>query len=77
MVCVGNVHMTMEAWDDRAFREVVDTADLVVSDGMPLVWALRSLGVSRAARVRGPDLMLDLCREAAAKGIPVGLYGGT
>jgi N-acetylglucosaminyldiphosphoundecaprenol N-acetyl-beta-D-mannosaminyltransferase len=49
---------------------------MVVPDGMPLLWALRLLGRPDAHRVRGPDLMLDVCRLAAARGIPVGLYGG-
>lgn len=76
-VCVANVHMTMEAWDDPAFRAVVNGADLVTSDGVPLVWGLRALGATDARRVYGPDLMLHLCRRAAKAGIAVGLLGGT
>lgn len=75
-VCVANVHMTMEAIDDGGFRELVNGADLVVPDGMPLVWALRRLGLSSASRVYGPTLTLHLCRAAAAAGVPIGLYGG-
>jgi N-acetylglucosaminyldiphosphoundecaprenol N-acetyl-beta-D-mannosaminyltransferase len=44
---------------------------------MPLVWALQAMGVRRASRVYGPDLMLALCRTASQQSIPVGLYGGT
>lgn len=75
-VCVCNVHMVMEAYDDPAFREVVNGADLVTPDGMPLVWALRAMGIDDASRVYGPDLMLALCRTAENEGIPIGLYGG-
>jgi len=76
-VCVGTVHMVMEAHDDPAFKEVVNGADLVTSDGMPLVWGLRRLGLPEASRVYGPDLTPLVCEAAASEGIPVGFYGGT
>jgi len=55
----------------------MDGADLVTPDGMPLVWALRLLGVRDQGRVYGPDLTLKVCCMAAREGIPVALYGGT
>jgi N-acetylglucosaminyldiphosphoundecaprenol N-acetyl-beta-D-mannosaminyltransferase len=76
-VCVGTVHMAMEANDDSSFREVVNGADLVTSDGMPLVWGLRLLGVPGATRVYGPLLTPAVCRAAAREGIPVGFHGAT
>ena len=76
-VCVANVHMTMVATDDSAFRELVNRADLVTPDGMPLVWMLGRLGVPSATRVYGPTLMLHVCELAAREGVPVGFYGGT
>jgi N-acetylglucosaminyldiphosphoundecaprenol N-acetyl-beta-D-mannosaminyltransferase len=76
-VCAANVHMVMEAYDSSRFAKVINDADLVTSDGMPLVWALRLLGVSNAMRVYGPTLMLHVCEAAAKKNIPIGLYGGT
>ncbi len=76
-VCVGTVHMVMETRDDPAFREAVNGADLVTSDGMPLVWGLRLLGIPGAERVYGPDLTPIVCRKAAAEGIPVGFHGGS
>jgi N-acetylglucosaminyldiphosphoundecaprenol N-acetyl-beta-D-mannosaminyltransferase len=76
-VCVANVHMVMESRDDPSFRAVVNGADLVTADGMPLVWALRLLGVRSATRVYGPDLTPAVCEAAAERGVPVGFYGGT
>ena len=76
-VCVANVHMLMETRDSPEFRAVVNGADMVTSDGMPLVWLLRWRGSRGAERVYGPDLMLHVCAEAAARGIAVGLFGGT
>lgn len=76
-VCACNVHMVMEAHDDPGFAAVVNEADLVTADGMPLVWALRAMGVREARRVYGPDLMLELCAAAELEDVPVGLFGGS
>lgn len=76
-VCVSTVHMVMEGHDNPEFQEIVNSADYVTSDGMPLVWGLRALGVEAASRVYGPDLTPMLCARAAAEGIPVGFYGST
>lgn len=76
-VCAANVHMVMETHDDPAFSQIVNSADLVTPDGVPLVWALRLMGVDEATRVYGPDLTLHVCEEAARQRIPIGLYGGT
>lgn len=76
-VCAANVHMTMETYDDPAFAQIVNAADLVTPDGVPLVWALTRLGVEDATRVYGPTLTLHVCEAAARSGVPIGLYGGT
>lgn len=76
-ICVSNVHMCMEAYDNENFEQVVNNANFVVPDGKPLVWGLNLLGENKAQQVRGSDLMLSLCKEAEKKKIPIGLYGGT
>jgi N-acetylglucosaminyldiphosphoundecaprenol N-acetyl-beta-D-mannosaminyltransferase len=77
-VCAANVHMTMTAHDDAAFRAVVNRAALVVPDGQPMVVALRALGLPQRARVRvAPDLLIELFAGCEARGLKLGLYGGT
>jgi N-acetylglucosaminyldiphosphoundecaprenol N-acetyl-beta-D-mannosaminyltransferase len=76
-VCCANVHMTMEAYDSPEFRDVVNSADMVTSDGMPLVWMLRRLGMPAAEQVNGPTLTFEVCKAAAEHGIRVGFYGGS
>lgn len=76
-VCVANVHMVMESYDAPNFRKIVNAADLVTPDGMPLVWMLRRLGFPNQERVAGPDLTLKICEAASREGVPVGFYGGT
>jgi N-acetylglucosaminyldiphosphoundecaprenol N-acetyl-beta-D-mannosaminyltransferase len=76
MVCVATAHMVMEAHDAPEFRRIVNSADRVTPDGMPLVWRLRAAGLPHATRVYGPTLVPEICARAAARGIAVGLYGG-
>jgi len=75
-VLAANVHMVMEARDDPQLRAELAAADLSVPDGKPLVWALQLLGV-QPTHIRGTDLTLEVCRQAEAAGVPVGLYGST
>ncbi len=76
-VCVANVHMTMEVFDNAVFADIVNNAALVTPDGMPLVWGLKALGIKNSSRVYGPTLTLYLCKAVTEAGIPIGLYGGT
>jgi N-acetylglucosaminyldiphosphoundecaprenol N-acetyl-beta-D-mannosaminyltransferase len=75
-VCVATVNNVIEAHDDPDYRAVMEAADLVTPDGMPLVWGLRLLGVATATRVYGPDLTPVVCQLAAEQGVPVGFHGG-
>jgi len=76
-VCVANVNNVMDANDDPGFLDVMNGADLVTPDGMPLVWGLRLLGERSATRVCGPRLLPHLLVRLAAAGVPVGFYGST
>jgi len=76
-ICVANVHMCMESFDNSDFRKIINKADIVVPDGRPLVWALKLLGHKSAIQIRGTNLMLKICEEAEKKNIAVGFYGGT
>ena len=73
----ANVHVIMTGFWHGSYREIMANAALVTPDGMPLVWAMRLLGVKAQQRVYGPDLMLAWCYRAAKLNIPIYLYGGT
>lgn len=57
-------------------RDLYREADLVVADGMPLIWASRLLGRTLPERVAGSDLFPALCSRAADAGLSVFLLGG-
>lgn len=75
-ICAANVHMLMEAHDSPGFARIVNEADLVTPDGVPLVWMMRLKGQRNQQRVYGPTLMLHVLAMAARENIPVGFYGG-
>jgi N-acetylglucosaminyldiphosphoundecaprenol N-acetyl-beta-D-mannosaminyltransferase len=74
-VCVANVHMTVEAYDDPAYADIVNGADLVAPDGMPLIMALRLLHDIRQERVSGMNLIVDIVDAAARENLSVFFYG--
>jgi len=75
--CIANVHMLVEAYSNASFAKIINNADLITPDGMPLTWGLKLLHGVRQDRVAGMDLLPDLLREAELKAIPVYFYGGT
>jgi len=65
-IAVTGMHGIAESRDDENFRRALDSADLVVPDGMPLVWLGRWHRHALKRRVYGPELMETLCRETGA-----------
>jgi N-acetylglucosaminyldiphosphoundecaprenol N-acetyl-beta-D-mannosaminyltransferase len=61
------MHGITEAMHDPHFRTILNEADLVVPDGMPIVWLARKQGFRLGRRVYGPELMETFCRETGAK----------
>src|SRR5947209_10433986 len=62
----------LRQWHDSAeVRELFGAADLVVADGMPLVWAGELQGSPLPERVAGSSLILSLTAAAADAGVSV------
>jgi len=74
-IAVTGMHGVTEAQHDSFFKKILNSADLVVPDGMPLVWLGRWHGHSLERRVYGPELMQTFCQETASKYRHY-LYGG-
>lgn len=75
VVCIANVHMVVEAYQNQRFADVLHNADLVTPDGMPLVWMLRLMGVAGQERVAGPDVLSALCAKAPEEGVSLFFLG--
>ncbi len=76
-VSAASVNNVMEAHDSPEFMRIMNGADLVTPDGMPLVWGLRMLGLRDAERVYGPSLTPEVLGAAERAGLPVGFYGAS
>jgi N-acetylglucosaminyldiphosphoundecaprenol N-acetyl-beta-D-mannosaminyltransferase len=75
--CVANVHMVVEAHRNKGYAALVNSADLVTPDGMPLVMGLKLLHGIDQERVAGMDLVPDLLKAASDAALSVFLYGST
>jgi N-acetylglucosaminyldiphosphoundecaprenol N-acetyl-beta-D-mannosaminyltransferase len=56
-VCPANTHILAAVQHDAQFAQVLAKFDLVLPDGMPVVWTLNLLGAGLKDRVYGPYLM--------------------
>lgn len=75
-VATVNLDFLRLASELPVFRQALNEADLVVADGMPLVWAAK-LGCSALPeRVTGVDLVEAICERGAAQGWSLFLLGG-
>ena len=70
------IEQVMLARRDAAFRSVLADADLVVADGMQVVFASRLHKTPLKARITGVDLVPAICRIAAEENASVFFFGG-
>jgi N-acetylglucosaminyldiphosphoundecaprenol N-acetyl-beta-D-mannosaminyltransferase len=75
-IAVTNTHVVVEAHRDLTFKKALESAALVVADGMPLVWIGRRRGFCMRRRVYGPDLFEAFCNDTHQKGYTHFFYGG-
>lgn len=74
-VVTPNVDHIVKIEHDRLFREIYEEADLVLTDGMPLIWMSRWLGTPIREKISGSDFFPEVCRMAAKEGFSVFLLG--
>lgn len=75
-VVTPNLDILRRCTRDLMFATLVSESDLVIADGMPLVWASRLQGTPLPQRVAGSDLISTLSAAAAKRGRSIFLLGG-
>jgi N-acetylglucosaminyldiphosphoundecaprenol N-acetyl-beta-D-mannosaminyltransferase len=75
-ICPVNLDVLRQISEDIEIRRLVASADLVVADGMPLVWASHLTRTPLPERVVGSSLVRTLTVAAAKTGRSVYLLGG-
>lgn len=76
-ICVSNVHTTVMAYRDKAYRRVQNSGAMALPDGQPLSIVSRKRGFSEARRVPGPDLMPAILDLSQKTGYRHYFYGST
>ncbi len=74
-VVTANVDFLVQARRDAELHRILVGADLVLCDGLPLVWASRWMGNALPGRVAGADLVPLLLQRAEARGWRIFLLG--
>lgn len=76
-ICVSNVHTTVMAYRDKAYRRVQNSGAMALPDGQPLSIVSRKRGFLEARRVPGPDLMPAILDLSQKTGYRHYFYGST
>lgn len=74
-ICVSNVHTTVTAYRDEAYRAVQNGSILNLPDGKPLSIVQKRRGFENAGRVPGPDLMPEIFALSEKRGYTHYFYG--
>lgn len=75
-IAATSMHGIVEAQGDPTFKRTLNTTDLNVPDGMPLIWMGRRQGHFLPRRVYGPDVLLAFCKKTDGCGYRHFFYGG-
>jgi N-acetylglucosaminyldiphosphoundecaprenol N-acetyl-beta-D-mannosaminyltransferase len=76
-VATANVDFVINAIRDRSLQEMLCSCDLVVPDGMPIVWASRLMGAKLKERVSGVDLIPRLAELASKRSYGIYFLGAS
>lgn len=75
-ICTPNPEIVMEARQDKELMAILREADMVVPDGIGVVWASKYSETRLTERVAGYDLTQNLMAELAATGHTFYFFGG-
>lgn len=74
-VVTPNVDHIVKLEKDEEFKAVYKNADLILTDGMPLIWISKLKGMPIKEKVSGSDFFPKVCELAANKGYSIFLLG--
>lgn len=75
LICTVNVDFLATAYQDKHFKTILSRSNIVVADGMPIVWLSKILGPSLQERIAGSDLTVELCRQSTMRGFKLFFLG--
>ncbi|MDE6616482.1 MAG: WecB/TagA/CpsF family glycosyltransferase, partial [Lachnospiraceae bacterium] len=74
-VITPNVDQIVRIEKDPYFKEICNNAELLLTDGHPLIWISKFYRTPIKEKICGSDLIFDLCEVSAKKGYSIFLLG--
>ncbi|MDT9337169.1 WecB/TagA/CpsF family glycosyltransferase [Clostridium perfringens] len=74
-IVTPNVDHIVKLEEDKEFQEVYRNANLILTDGMPLIWISKIKKNPIKEKISGSDFFPKLCERAATKGYSIFLLG--
>jgi N-acetylglucosaminyldiphosphoundecaprenol N-acetyl-beta-D-mannosaminyltransferase len=76
-IATVNVDFLVNALEDPSLAHILQTADLCLADGTPIVWMARAFGMPICERVAGSDLVPLLFDRSQTTGWRVHVFGSS
>ncbi len=76
-VATANVDFLKHSLRDESLRDILCSCEMIVPDGMPIVWMSRLIGTPLKERVTGIDLVERLADVSARRGYGIFLLGAS
>lgn len=76
IICTPNPEIVMEAQNDRELKEILKAADMVVPDGIGIVWASKYSEKRIKERIAGYDLTQNIFNAVKDKDVRIFFFGG-
>ena len=74
-VVTPNADHVVKLEKDGTFRLVYENADLIITDGTPLMWIAESVRCPITEKIPGADMLPRVCEMASKKGYTMFLLG--
>ncbi|WP_298499208.1 WecB/TagA/CpsF family glycosyltransferase [uncultured Algibacter sp.] len=75
--CFSNVHMLIEAYDNKEFAKAVNEATFAFPDGFPVAKSFKFLYKTNQPRIAGMDFLPDFLKICDKKKYRIGVVGST
>ncbi|SKB46084.1 polymer biosynthesis protein, WecB/TagA/CpsF family [Lachnospiraceae bacterium] len=76
-LCFSNVHTTITAGEDDAYKNILNSSAVTFPDGSPIARTMRSMGISNAHQVAGPDFMEAMFQASMDGSVRHYFYGAS
>jgi N-acetylglucosaminyldiphosphoundecaprenol N-acetyl-beta-D-mannosaminyltransferase len=76
IIFTPNPEIISYAQKDNYFKEIVNTAQINLPDGIGIIWAAKKMFGKKIEKISGSDFIFELANLAEKKGYRIGLIGG-